>query len=634
MPAPAVTSDTLHTRDLDFSLDSLAALSSTQLALVQFHHQADPAHVDAARVEFMRRRDAWLLLELDRVSREASQQSASLTTETPPAASPRRTGPVARQGPTLAAAVKREVEEISLLESDDDEVVCATPATTRKRNAKSTVASSSAAIAAKRPKTMSGEMKHAAEASRRTLPAHVQRVSSAPPRPAAPSPTVAPKAPRRSAAHADDLDMPFALPRSATPKSVTPASPSPPVVASERSSASRSSSSSTGPVPTTTSRDTASAIRGLKSAKRARPLAAANPQTAAGPSSSTGPTSSAGSASTTASTDNVSLDFLYRRTSSTTTADETARTTTVPIFTANPIAGPPPVVPARRVTFVAEAPPAESEPDRDFWFRPPRPFPTFSPIPRGFGHGAEEIIPTSLVKQLHTVRVAGLHYSITKRLLLAFLYRNQHRLRPRPLAVASSTTDVDEDRRGRSRTWYLAFRNEADAQLTIQGSNGRQLPRFGIPDERTLLMTYVREAINDVAGVAAETAVGYTWGSLSDEVRDEYKANGTLPKYRVCPRLEFEPDEDDGRLISDEYEAEADHIHGDNYGTESEHEDACATSDTIKSMLYAKRCKAWLAWLDRPDREQALQDGAIEYPPWPTDDAKKEFMLTSVSPDF
>lgn len=77
MASPTEQVDMLHASSLDFALNDIPALSSTQLALVLFHPYSTPAHVDRARIEFMRRREVFLAAEVERLQRAPEQPAVA-----------------------------------------------------------------------------------------------------------------------------------------------------------------------------------------------------------------------------------------------------------------------------------------------------------------------------------------------------------------------------------------------------------------------------------------------------------------------------------------------------------------------------------------------------------------------------
>lgn len=586
----ALEVDMLHASSLDFALDDISALSSTQLALVLFHPYSTPAHVDCARIEFMRRREVFLAAEVERIQRGSEQPAA--------VAAPRVCAPIspsleprdaslsapAASPPATATKVKREVQEISLLDSDDDVVVlhaprpakqkqkqarqksAASPAQSSKRTASAlTVPEVAAETSPKRRKTMpvAAAAKSASPPRQETvsLRDQLKRLSSKP-RPAAPSPSVPPPKPV--------LPVATSAPTTPPPPPVGPrAAPHAPSRVAFASPAAQTTIQ-----PRVPSRAAAAAVPEVSVDPRKRPgpaAAAAAPLQAASAPAARPPVASAPPSRAPAK--EPSLDFLYRPSQAPAPDAIPAAVLPLPVFAANPITAPahsalPPFA------FTAHGPPPKHEPDHEFWFRPPRPFPTFSPLPTDFPHAADDVIPVELASQLHTVRVHGLSKAVTQRLLLAFSTRNQHRLRPRVLAFRTRPMSG-------MAAFYLAFRSEQDALLTIEGSNGRLLPHFH--DPRMLEMELVRNikepsaaaetpvkqapssAVHEAAGKAKvglerELALEWTWGEMSDEVRQEWLASKSLPRYRVCPQYEFEADVDNGILINDEYDDEVTHI--------------------------------------------------------------------------
>ncbi|BGP47286.1 hypothetical protein JCM10450v2_003138 [Rhodotorula kratochvilovae] len=118
----------LHAHSLSFSFTDLDTLTSTQLALVQVHPLADEEHIKRARALFVRRRMDWLEAERERVRAAEEQRaraSAAARVKREDGEEGDRAGasPNASAGERAPAAVvvKREVEEISLLDDDDDD---------------------------------------------------------------------------------------------------------------------------------------------------------------------------------------------------------------------------------------------------------------------------------------------------------------------------------------------------------------------------------------------------------------------------------------------------------------------------------------------------------------------------------
>ncbi|GAA5878518.1 hypothetical protein JCM3774_000095 [Rhodotorula dairenensis] len=616
-------SDLLHTSSLVFPLDDIPSLSSTQLALVLFHLDATKVHVDCARIEFARRRDTWLNAELDRMRRGSEQPAVAaprVCTPISPSLEPRdeavaravspQVQPAPCQSPprpSVGIKVKREIEEITLPDSDDDVVMMRAPPSPKAKQKSARETSSKRRKIS--PPAAPPSPASPARQENVSLRDQLKKLSCKP----------------RKAAVMDDC-MPFALPllSASQPPSTapnmpaTPTTPPPKLAGPVAAPPALSRVSLASPVAQATALPRAAALevsvdpRKRPSYSAAVPPPQATSKTAA-PVPAAWPASTAGQRP--APPTSLSIDFLYR--SSQPRASGTTVDTTIP-----------------------------HEPDREFWFRPPRPFPTFSPLSTEFPHVAEDVIPVELAGQLHTVCVRGLCYSVTRRLLLAFVTRNQHRLRPRVLAFRKAP---HENSGVPEAVFYLAFRSEQDALLTIEGNNNRQLPH--LDGARTIEMELVRaakrlspaaedstpqtppSAAADAArkaqeGLKQELALKWTWGDLSDEVRTEWLASRALLHYRVCPQYEFEADLENGVLINDEYDDEVTHILKlKNREQRLRRKRHRPRIEERKLELYEDRCQRWLAWLKRPEaeREQALQDGEIEWPLWPDDAAVETY---------
>ncbi|GAA5878248.1 hypothetical protein JCM8547_007539 [Rhodosporidiobolus lusitaniae] len=118
MPSSAAPSlENLHTHDLSFSPTDLGALSSAQLALVQFHPEAegDERVQLSARVEFLRRREEWRRGEVKQVEKLEKVKEEKEEEDVKPVKKGEREEKEVR--------VMKEVEDISLLDIDDDEEI-------------------------------------------------------------------------------------------------------------------------------------------------------------------------------------------------------------------------------------------------------------------------------------------------------------------------------------------------------------------------------------------------------------------------------------------------------------------------------------------------------------------------------
>ncbi|GAA5987059.1 hypothetical protein JCM10908_001009 [Rhodotorula pacifica] len=680
MASPAAQVDMLHASSLDFALTNIPSLPSTQLALCLFHPEATKDHVDCARIEFMRRREDHLRAQLDRMMRESADNAAAPPVCAPisPDVEPRDESLTPADPKSAAVKVKREVEEITLVDSDDDTVMRAPPLPHPKQRQQQ-LARKSAAAAAAQPGKRASSIAAPESADIEVLSSKRQRVSTSasavaksasPPRQetliqrdqlkqlsfrrkVAPSPSEPPQK-AVAAPVKDDAYMPFALPTSTAQNPVVtaraPAAPSTPPPASVGSTSVPRAPSKVAlaspvaqvTVPTTKQQHPTTLEASVDPRKRiGAPLApAARPTTG----SQQAATTAAPHRVPAATSIGLNLDVLYRPNGALATTENGRPVLPMPVFEANPITAAAHEGHEPKFSFTAQAPPADHEPDREFWFHPPRPFPTFSPLPPTFPHAANDVIPVKLAGQLHTVRVRGLDCVVTRRLLLAFLTRNSHRLRPRVLAFRARDFEIEGVPQS---VFYLAFRSEQDALLTIEGNNKRRLPHID-NTSRTLVMTLVRaktdcesladflssgdEEVDPIESAAdpgkkgeeGEVALGWTWGELSDELRDEWLASERLPHYRVCPRYEFEADIDNHVLINDEYEDEVTHILKlENRKDRLRRKASRPHIEKKKLKLYNERCHSWLSWLKRSEAEraQALENGEIEWPLWPDDAA-------------
>ncbi|PRQ75182.1 hypothetical protein AAT19DRAFT_14203 [Rhodotorula toruloides] len=137
----------LHKHSLAFPLDNLAALTSTQLALFQFHPEASPLIEERARVEFVRRRAAWLEQEKQRLEAEEKPVVAVNQEEVEAGVTTLAGGASVED----VGVAKKEVPEVLTLDDDDDEVEVFTlpkkgkaPKEVRKRKASLSGSASSA----------------------------------------------------------------------------------------------------------------------------------------------------------------------------------------------------------------------------------------------------------------------------------------------------------------------------------------------------------------------------------------------------------------------------------------------------------------------------------------------------------
>ncbi|BGP15104.1 hypothetical protein JCM10213_006564 [Rhodosporidiobolus nylandii] len=615
-----------HTQSLSFPLNDLSTLASAQLALVQFHPDADSALVERARIEWMRRRLGWMEGERAHAERNEGGEDAVKEEET---------DGVKQE----EAEAKREVEEISLLDSDDDgsgsdvELVVkkegqvkregkAQPSMQRKKKRKSGEAdasssSSSAARPAKAKRTPSGGT---ASTSRAVLP----------PPPPPPASAAAPAGPNKL------LKLP---------------------------SFRRNASSSTPPVPPMPPSDDEPlpfSLPGLAPARPPPPPAPVVRRADQPPPP----------------------DLLYRRRSPSPAAEGTRAAEPEPlVFVPN--------YGAKRDRGEGGLPDyvVDSFPDRDpnvpFVYRAPPPDPTFTPLPAHADEDGEAVAPVELRKQLITVRVAGLASHISWELLFRFLVRGR-KLKPRPLAVRrlEETETVEywpepedwQGTEGDARTWLLAFRTLQDAQAVVDYNQGKQLPDFdNYP--RTIDASFVSpayEALSAAAVAAAaaaapppptastagataseaasapkppptalltpaelfalrqkadeeELAVEWKWGEMSDETRRDWRAYFRLPTSRRCPPHDFIDEENGGCAIGEEYDAERQRLEyvsmvGGKLLAVPLAEKRAMYAEA-KKQIYLERREAWNAWADRVDPADAATDPSKpELPTYPLDE--------------
>ncbi|BGP31311.1 hypothetical protein JCM10296v2_003075 [Rhodotorula toruloides] len=542
----------LHKHSLAFSLDDLAALSSTQLALVQFHPEASPLVEERAKVEFVRRRAAWLEREKQRLEAEEKPVVAVKQEEEVDAGVTALAGGASVED---LGAVKKEATEVLTLDDDDDEVEVFTlpkkgkaPKEVRKRKASLYGFPSSAS-------------------SKRSRAAVIALNPTPTPTPPPPQPNVASilsglsfrKKKSSASVEADPAvdrgPLPFGLPGAGT--TGTPPEPSP-------------------------------------KANAAKPVI------------------------------DFSVDLLHRTTRRQASPPPTNSAPPALIIAPNPLL-------SRTITHSATVPTDEA--DRQFVFRPPPSFPLFTPFPPNAAEKGTDLLPTALVDKFITVAINGLSTSVTKELLLRFLYRNQHRLARRPLAIMRSE-DIEEeywedeegDYHDFTATFFLAYRSLEDAKLVVEGNNGKMLPDFE-EHARTISARLVRGDLPKQptteqlqAARQKELDVGWTWDATSEEVRKIWWKARDIPYSRVCPR--YDASEADERIISDEYHTEADRILS---GTTLVGfvRDLAQYVHEEKEAVYDERRSAWIRWTERSDKEEALAAGEKEpeWPTWPNDAA-------------
>ncbi|GEM08320.1 hypothetical protein Rt10032_c05g2337 [Rhodotorula toruloides] len=279
---------------------------------------------------------------------------------------------------------------------------------------------------------------------------------------------------------------------------------------------------------------------------------------------------------------------------------------------------------SRTLTGYATIPTDEA--DRQFVFRPPPPFPVFSAFPPNAAEKGTDPLPTSLINKFVTIAIDGLSTSVTKELLLRFLYHNQHRLARQPLAIKRSD-DVEEeyweDEEGEyldfTASFFIAYGSVEDAKLVVDGNNGKMLPNLE-GHAHTITACLVRGDFPEqpTAGqlqVARqkELDVGWTWEDTSDEVRKIWWKARDIPYSRICPR--YDASADGERTISDEYHAEADRILS-RYTMAGHWHNLMNKIPKETAAIYDERRTAWIRWTERSD-EEALASGEEESE-WPT----------------
>lgn len=553
----------LHTRSLAFPLDNVQALTSTQLALVQFHPEASPLVEERARVEFVRRRAAWLEQEKQRLE-EAEKRAVAVKQEEVDAGQAR--GQEVR-------AVKQEAVEVLTLDDDEDDEVEVFTLPKKGKAARKEVR--------KRKASLSGPSSNTSPKRSRGSAAVVTNPTPTP-TPPPPQPSVASlisglsfRKKRSSAPVVEtnptvgDDALPFGLPGAATTNTPLELSPEPRIT---------------------------------------KPAAADFP-----------------------------VDILFR---------SSRRQPTPPPAAPSPalVIAPNPLL-SRALTQNATVPTDEA--DRHFVFRPPPSFPVFSTFPPNAAEKGTDPLPVELVDKFVTVAIDGLSTSITTELLLRFLYRNQHRLARRPLAIKRLEDDVDEvlwDDDGDEcqdlvAPFFLAYRSLEDAKLVVEGNDGKMLPDL---DEyaRTISARLVRGDLPEQptaeqlqAARQKEHDVGWTWGDTSEEVRKIWWKARDIPYSRVCPR--YDTPADDERIISDEYHKEADRIIS-GLQLVGLSEKLSIGVAQAKAVLYEERRAAWIRWTERSDKDEALAAGEKEpsYPAWPNDAAVLDTVTARVAAEM
>ncbi|GAA5822130.1 hypothetical protein JCM3770_000418 [Rhodotorula araucariae] len=574
-PAPQ-PAKSLHTHDLSFSLASFDVLTSTQLALVQFHPAAEDDHIRRARALFVRRRMEWLEEKRERAraaEEEAARAQALVRAKREdtggaegeggdegggracvPPKGPGHAGaaqPSTASARAPAAIVKREVEEISLLDDDDDD-------------------GDNVAMPAPMPPRPAAKRRSA-------VPAGATRPS--------------PLKKRRS-----DLGPPATARSSEAPRRATSDTPGP----SQVSSAER--------------------LKGMRSFRRKESDAS---PTGLGPSPTPTPPPAVRHPLA------PSVSTLVRRPPP--APPPTSADVPLPVFKPN-IA----LAVVRTGRGIQNAlrsgiPPAEDDHEYPHWVSPPAPFPDFAAL-RGpvAEQGADDLAPFALAKRLYTVRISGLSTDVTATLLFYFILRNMSRLRPRPLAIRTAPAEASSGLL--TGVWYFAFGSLDAAKLIVADNHGRKLPDMDDYQPRGITATLVRGELpadptfeQRRASDAQDLAIAWKWGELSNETRHAWTKYADLPSSPVCPR--FPDDEDEDRTLSDEYGDEVRIIQLESAGDLEDAEEVDRRGRllaTTKRAMYMMRGRIWRQWMRRPPAERAAAVARREHVPawpvWPSDD--------------
>ncbi|GAA5844045.1 hypothetical protein JCM9279_003712 [Rhodotorula babjevae] len=635
----------LHTHSLSFPLDALDTLSSTQLALVQFHPQAADTQTARARALFVHRRMAWL--EQEMVRARAREQVAD----------------------AAAAAARREVDRsrtplARVKEGQDEGLVELQP---EAGSSTSMPASSSPPV----DETPSGSVKREGGEEEREVrprqlegprlsarvlspsatptPAPTLTAASAPtravdhparptttststtvdprrrPRPPAPQPAPAPAAIVKHEVEVISLlddddddepeDRPFALPRAKAPRPSSDAQVISPSSSPRLSPSTKRSSDAV--VAAGGSRPSKAPRRALSAASpplpptadRLKAMPSFRRKGQASPPTIELPTRGAGLVPTpTPTPPPAPATFVPKPNPLATTAASSAL---APVFPAPAPSSSRTTVP-RGIQAALRAGRAPSQNDWEFehWLQPPSPFPTFVALGApAVDKGAVDPIAPAFARRLYTVRVHGLSDECTAAAVFWFMMRNEGRLRPRPLAIRSTDEPapyLDGLYQPRQPVFFFAFGSLEAAELISKDNDQRLLP--DMEDPRQISIELVRDAVPANAtwearraSEAKELAVDWRWGELSDEARWYWTRRADLPPSPVCPR--FEDVEVEGRPLSDEYSAEVDRIVADATG-----EPLPSTRDklmTRKKDLYNSRRNKWRAWLALGPAQQA-----------------------------
>ncbi|GAA5917849.1 hypothetical protein JCM6882_001713 [Rhodosporidiobolus microsporus] len=609
----------LHTHSLSFSLDDLEALSSAQLALVQFHPEASELQQERAKLVFVQRRRGWLeeQKKVGPVKREEEAVEVNVKMEGAVKREEKEeedVKPVKLEREERAAPpvrVKQEVEEISLLdEDDDDEPVIIKGGKADKGKGKAT--------APPLPKKRKSDPAEASSSSFRAAKAP-RRVPPPPPPPLPPAETASPPA-----ALADSGNKLLKLPSFRR----TTSNPRPP------------------PQPEPEEEPLPFSLPGLKPPPRPAPSAPAAP-TVPPPS--------------------INLDALFR-----TTLPRS------PPRTASPPPLPLPEFRPNHATLAHDRAHAwlpdwvvesfssdEQAKDPHFVYRPPPVDPEWHDLPPESKEDAEGLAPEELRKQLVTVKVSGLDETLTAELLFRFLVRGK-RLHPRPLAirrldeVEDGWSSVDGRMEVPAKPFLVAFRSLEDAQRAISYSSNKQLPNVPegwsnyltlsfaapwpppppkptppsaatsstssiahIPPEPQL--TPLERHLQLIKAADAELAIEWKWGELSEEVRRTWRERERLPTSKRCPPRDISAGDSDW-VISDEYEEELERILNPTDALVLFKAKQRVEIAKEKKAIYLERCKVWNVWSDKADPKNVdpHDPSKPEIPTYPFDDVAKE----------
>ncbi|KPV77542.1 uncharacterized protein RHOBADRAFT_51384 [Rhodotorula graminis WP1] len=598
----------LHTQSLSFSLDALDALSSAQLALVQFHPRADDAQTARARALFVRRRMAWLEQEMDRatareqaavtaaaereldrsrspfarVKEEQDESLVELQPEAGRSTSVSTSSPAAQDESSVGAAKReggqkeREVQHRQLDAPRPPPRVLSPSATPTPTGA---TASTSARAIGRVPRAAATTTSTTVDPRRR-------------PRPPAPAPAPVPatavvvKREVEEISLLDDDDderegRPSAPPRAQGLSPPTKRSGDVAAAAGARPSKAprRALSAASPPLPPTAER-----LKAMPSFRRkgqmSPPLVELSTRGGLVPTPTPTPTPP------------PAPTFLPHSLNSTSLARPVASTDHSSFAPPPPSSSRIPIPRGIQAALRAGRAPLQSDWEFEHWLHPPSPFPTL---------------------RMYTVRVHGLSDYCTAALVYYFLMRNQGRLRPRPLAIRAEDGPrcLEGACQARHPVFFFAFGSLEAAELIVTDNDRRLLPNMDQYEPRQISIELVRDDVSADAtwearraSEAKELEVGWRWGELSDEARWYWARRADLPPSPVCPR--FEDVEIKGRPVSDEYSDEADRIDAEATGKSTVRAQAHLLS--LKKDLYNSCRQLWRAWLALGPTEQAAAE--------------------------